>query len=155
MSEELLQRLLRLAPLWVRDLVVASAVSGLALAASYSVFHPVLDPVLIRVIDVSNINALNCSAVSLLIIAPVWAAIRLWKFRAARQVLNSIDLIEAAMERARLPERERMTVRRSLIKGLAEAAKSNTITAINLQDAANREAPGLFKDTQDRTSVAR
>jgi hypothetical protein len=74
---------------------------------------------------------------------------------AVRVALNQIDLIEAAMERVALPERERVTVRRGEIKALADAAKQNIgqATAVNLVDVANQETPGLIKNTGGRRAT--
>jgi hypothetical protein len=156
MIEELLQRALRQGPQWMWRILPLSALVGFTLKCSIELFRPLIEPYLVNIIDPSSLNVTTLSFASLLFIAPVWV---IWHYfdsdrPRVRAVLDEIEIVEAAMERVTLREQERVTVRRAIIKALADAAKrsisasSATVdmkSAVDIKSAVNSEVPELIE----------
>jgi hypothetical protein len=151
--EEIIQRALRQAPQWVWRVLAICALCGFALKYLCDLLRPVIDRSLAGIVDPSSFGVATFTFVSLFIIGPIWFA----KYcldphrHRVREALDQIEVVEAAMERVSLNERERATVRRGIIRALADAAKHDIIlgsrhSEVDLFATANQEVPGLIDE---------
>jgi hypothetical protein len=146
--EELLQRAIRQAPKWIWRILPVCAVVGFALKHLSDLFRPSVERVFGTIIDLSSLSATTLSFASLVIVGPIWILLHYLNpaRRRASAVLAEIDVIEDAMERVELNQRERVMVRRAIVTALADAAKQigHGAATTDVRLAANREVPGLI-----------
>jgi hypothetical protein len=151
--EEILQRILRLAPPWAREIVTVSMLVGAALTGLHNMVAPAIDRLMAGLIEPGSITVTNTALASLCLIGPVRLA-SYWlnsNRKPTAAVLRNISVVEAAMEQVRLRETERVTVRRSIVKALADATKQNVGQSIKpavVFEGADQEVPGLVEGTR-------
>jgi len=147
--EESVQRLLRLAPPWARQILSVCCLMGAGLSGVHSIFAPAIDKALPNIVDPASLTATTLSLASLIVIGPIWFAAH-WlnpHRRSINNVLAAVDLVEEVMEKTNIRETERVTIRRRIARAYGEAATSGASDALRpalAAEAANAEVPGLM-----------
>jgi hypothetical protein len=152
LMEELLVKALKSAPPWVMRVLIAAALVGAALNQACVLFSPLISAKLADVIDPAKMDYTAWTFASLCIVGPAFfvAHILSPSRSLVTQVNGRIATVEAAMQQVNLNDRERVTIRRAMIKALADAAHRDIGGPMNadLESAANEESPGLIKNAK-------